>query len=186
MTFLAPESKYKKENSNPILGNLFFWWLVWWLRKSAIFFIVWGLCLVIWVIPGGLTCLDWHHLVLSRTFKSKSSLSCQSDRSRPSIVVVVVYLSVGVYLFLFNDVIWVKKFQSAELKYNLKLSQNCTFKNKSSLSCQSDRSRPSIVVVVVYLSLGVYLSIMSLGLWSFHLQDQCRTKYFGYFKSNLL
>jgi hypothetical protein len=98
---------------------LFFWWLVWWLRKSAIFFIVWGLCLVIWVIPGGLTCLDSHHLVLSRTFKSKSSLSCQSDRSRPSIVVVVVYLSVG-----------------------------------------------------------VYLSIVSLGLRSFNLQDKCRKKVF--------
>ena len=93
LTFLAPESRYRKEHSNPRLGNLFFWWLVWWLRKSAIFFIVWGLCLVIWVIPGGLTCLDWHHLVLSRTFKSKSSLSCQSDRSRPSIVVfLLVYL----------------------------------------------------------------------------------------------
>ena len=92
------QSRYNQEHSNPRLGNLFFWWLVWWLRKSAIFFIVWGLCLVIWVIPGGLTCLDSHHLVLSRTFKSKSSLSCQSDRSRPSIVVVVVYLSVGVYL----------------------------------------------------------------------------------------
>ena len=98
LTFLAPESRYSKEHLKPGLGNLFFWWLVWWLRKSAIFFIVWGLCLVIWVIPGGLTCLDSHHLVLSRTFKSKSSLSCQSDRSRPSIVVVVVYLSVGVYL----------------------------------------------------------------------------------------